>query len=115
MSTFLESLNNHAELAGLEISLVQPLDEEGVGFYAKIPVELQLRGRYHELAKFFYNVGRLERIINIENISLTQNVPDRSEAGGEEAEVLIKARVLATTFRALGEDAPPAERAESDG
>lgn len=104
MSSFLESLNNHAELAGLEIALVQPLDEEGVGFYAKIPVELELRGRYHELAKFFYNVGRLERIINIENISFTEESDRGSGSEGDESEVLINAHVLATTFRALGEN-----------
>lgn len=102
MSTFLESLNNHAELAGLEIALVQPMDEEGVGFYAKIPVELQLRGRYHELAKFFYNVGRLERVINLENITLSL---DSGQAGGsedtEEGDIILGARVLATTFRSL--------------
>ncbi len=104
MSSFLESLNNHAELAGLEISLVQPLDEEGVGFYAKIPVELNLRGRYHELAKFFYNVGRLERIINLENISLTRDTRERASDDEGESAVMVNARVMATTFRALGED-----------
>lgn len=104
MSNFLESLNNHAELAGLEIALVQPLDEEGVGFYAKIPVELHLRGRYHELAKFFYNVGRLERVINIENISFSPQQSDSSnEEGGDTNDVILGAQVLATTFRALEE------------
>jgi type IV pilus assembly protein PilO len=102
MSSFLESLNNHAELAGLEIALVQPMDEEGVGFYAKIPVELRLRGRYHELAKFFYNVGRLERVINFENISLTLDRERGREATDtEEGDIILGARVLATTFRSL--------------
>lgn len=101
MSSFLESLNNHAELAGLEIALVQPMDEEGVGFYAKIPVELQLRGRYHELAKFFYNVGRLERVINLENINLTLDSGRDRGGDTEEGDIILGARVLATTFRAL--------------
>jgi type IV pilus assembly protein PilO len=77
------------------------MDEEGVGFYAKIPVELRLRGRYHELAKFFYNVGRLERVINLENINL--NLDTRRERGSdtEEGDIILGAQVLATTFRAL--------------
>jgi type IV pilus assembly protein PilO len=105
MSSFLDSLNNHAELAGLEIALVEPRDEEGEGFYAKIPVELELQGRYHELAKFFYNVGQLERIINIENINLERAPAQTQEAAEEgESDVIIKAKVLATTFRALGEE-----------
>lgn len=113
MSSFLDALNNHAELAGLQIDLVRPLEEEGVGFYAKIPVELNVRGRYHDLAKFFYNVGQLERVINIENINLTQAAaaPSSGESAGTIEEVLIEARVLATTFRALSETeaAPPQE------
>lgn len=107
MSSFLENLNNHAELAGLEIALVQPLDEEGVGFYAKIPVELRLRGRYHEIAKFFYNVGRLERVINIENINFRASA-SRSSAEAEEAgdeDIILDASVLATTFRAVESEA----------
>jgi type IV pilus assembly protein PilO len=111
MSSFLESLNNHAELAGLEIALVQPLDEEGAGFYAKIPVELHLKGRYHELAKFFYNIGRLERVINVEDISFASSSKRGEPAEGED-EVRVNAQVLATTFRALeGSDSEaPAKR-----
>jgi type IV pilus assembly protein PilO len=108
MSTFLESLNNHGELAGLEIALVQPLDEEGVGFYAKIPVELHLRGRYHEVAKFFYNVSRLERVINIENISFrprTEGSSSETDSGGDTEAIILDVRVLATTFRALEDQA----------
>jgi len=105
MSSFLDSLNNHAELVGLEIALVQPLDEEPMGFYAKIPVELHLRGRYHELSKFFFEVGQLERIINIENIDLEVGEASQAEAAeGGSRDVLINAKVLATTFRALAED-----------
>ena len=112
MSSFLESLNNHAELAGLQISLVQPLEEEGVGFYAKIPVELHLKGRYHELAKFFYNVGRLDRVINIENIFFTPESRESSSDGegpGNDGSTLIKAEVLATTFRALEDESSSEE------
>jgi type IV pilus assembly protein PilO len=106
MSSFLENLNNHAELAGLEIALVQPLDEEGVGFYAKIPVELRLRGRYHEIAKFFYNVGRLERVINLENINFTMSTRTGTDAEeNEEEDIILEASVLATTFRAIETEA----------
>ncbi len=115
MFTFLESLNNHAELAGLEIALVQPLEEEGVGFYAKIPVELHLRGRYHELAKFFYNVGRLERVINVENISFVLQPEGQGDDENENTDILISAEVLATTFRALEDDPEESESAEGGG
>ena len=47
--------------------------------------------RADELAQFAYEVGKLERIINIENIELT----DPKIEGDE---IHVKARCLATTF-----------------
>jgi type IV pilus assembly protein PilO len=60
--------------------------------HVRIPVNLSIRGRYHQVAKFFYNVSRLERAINMENIRLTD-----PELVGDE--VRLKVEVLATTFR----------------
>ena len=37
-------------------------------FFAKVPMKLTLAGKFHQVAKFFYGVGQLDRIINIENI-----------------------------------------------
>ena len=44
-----------------------------------MPVALAIRGRYHELAKFFYNISRLERAINMEDLSLS-TVAERRRA-----------------------------------
>lgn len=96
MSSFLNSLNTQAELVGLEILSVKPRKEEPSKYYSRIPVELSLNGTYHQLAKFFYLVGNLDRIINIENISLQFNK-------FEESNVVLTANVLATTFRAVAE------------
>ncbi len=100
MDSFLEALNGNAELAGLHLESTVPADEEPEDFYARVPVALRLRGRYHQVAKFFYNVSRLDRIINMENISILE---PELVAG----EVVIRANVLATTFRALRPDERP--------
>ena len=96
MSSFLNSLSAQAELVGLEILSVKPRKEEPSKYYSRIPVELSLTGTYHQLAKFFYLVGNLDRIINIENISLQFNRYEESNA-------VLTAHVLATTFRAVAE------------
>jgi type IV pilus assembly protein PilO len=88
----LAELNRIAELSGLQIATVEPSKETGQEFYFKIPVKLELKGRYHQLAKFFYNVSRLQRAINMENIKLA--APKRV---GED--VVLEVSVLATTFR----------------
>jgi type IV pilus assembly protein PilO len=107
MSSFLENLNAQAELVGLEILSVKPMAEEAARYYARIPVQLKLRGAFHQLSKFFYLVGNLDRIINIENINFGKGEMDDSG-------VILTAEVLATTFRSVeaGGEAPGAKTAK---
>ncbi|MDD5307846.1 MAG: type 4a pilus biogenesis protein PilO [Deltaproteobacteria bacterium] len=94
MSSFLADLNAQAELVGIEILSIRPMVEQPAQYYARIPVDLRIRGNYYQLAKFFYLVGNLDRIINIENINFTGATMDESA-------VTIDAAVMATTFRAV--------------
>lgn len=96
IAAFLQDLNRLSELSGLQMTLVEPRPEEAQEYYVRIPVNLKLAGRYHQLAKFFYNVSRLERAINMENVHLTEPV-----VVGDE--VRLSVDVLATTFRRPGE------------
>lgn len=66
-------LSNIAGLAkdnGLEVKEFKPGKEDPQGFYAKVPVALKLTGSYHEMALFCQAVSNLDRIVNIEDISL---------------------------------------------
>src|SRR5687768_7734502 len=65
IAAFLQDLNRLSELSGLQMQLVEPRPEELQEYYVRIPVNLKVQGRYHQLAKFFYNVSRLERAINM--------------------------------------------------
>jgi len=64
-------------------------------------MKVTLVGRYHQVAKFFYGVGQLDRIINMENISLT----DPKLQGDD---VVVKAEALATAFRSVADAKPGA-------
>ncbi len=98
MPSFLNNLNTVADLTGLEILAVKPLEASPEKYYARIPVELTLRGNYLQFSKFFYQVGKLDRIINLENLNFTR--PEITESG-----VQLNVVVLATTFRALESEA----------
>lgn len=99
IASFLSQLHEQSEIAGLDLTLIQPLEEESSEIYIKIPVRLELKGEFHEITKFFYNVGKLERIINMENINLENSSTDNPET-------ILTTKVLATTFRALEEEEP---------
>jgi type IV pilus assembly protein PilO len=95
--SFLSSIQSVANVSGVSLTAWTPQEEVPEQFYARVPMALELSGRYHQVAKFFYGVGQLDRIINMENISLTN---PKVEDGDE---VLVSVRVLATAFRALDE------------
>lgn len=91
---FLSSVQNVANVAGVSLTAWSPIAEAPEQFYARVPMRVELTGRYHQIAKFFHGVGQLDRVINMENISLTD-----PKLVGED--VLLKAIGLATAFRAL--------------
>lgn len=104
-AAFLRDLNRLAELSGLDIRLVEPRPEQPQQHYVRLPVNLRLAGRYHQLARFFYNVSRLDRLISMENIELSD---PRAESEDDPADsgVVIDVHVLATTYRRPAPEQP---------
>jgi len=90
---FLSAIQNVANVAGVDLVAWTPTTEVPEQFYVRVPMKLEIAGRYHQIAKFFYGVSQLDRIINLENVRL-----DHPEVKGED--VLVHAEVLATAFRA---------------
>jgi type IV pilus assembly protein PilO len=56
-------------------------------------MKLTLSGKFHQVAKFFYGVGQLDRIINIEDIHIR-----KADGKGNPDDVDVEC--LATAFRA---------------
>jgi type IV pilus assembly protein PilO len=98
--TFLQSLHAQGELAGLNILTFEQQAEVKLNFYAKIPVKMSISGTYHQINKFFYSVGQLKRIVNIQDVNFETPTP------GEQG-VLLKATFVASTFRFIAPQAPP--------
>jgi type IV pilus assembly protein PilO len=68
--SLLTSISRSGQDVGLEFLLFEPKSEIRKEFYAEIPVAMQVRGGYHDLAIFFDKVARLSRIVNIKNIEM---------------------------------------------
>lgn len=100
MASFLQNVNQQAEIAGLKVMSVIPVEEQNQPYYARVPVRLEVSGRFHQLAKFFAGIGRLDRIINVENIEMG------TPKTGDNEETTLSARCLTTTFHALAKPAP---------
>jgi len=68
--SLLTSISRSGQDVGLEFLLFEPKPEVRKEFYAEIPVAMQVKGGYHDLAIFFDKVARLSRIVNIRNIKM---------------------------------------------
>lgn len=69
----LTSISKSGQEVGLEFLLFEPKAESRREFYAEIPVAMNIRGDYHNLAVFFDKVARLSRIVNIQNITINRS------------------------------------------
>jgi type IV pilus assembly protein PilO len=70
ISSLLTNISKSGQDSGLEFLLFQPNSDESTDFYAEIPVLIQVKGGYHNLALFFDRVSRLSRIVNIKDIDI---------------------------------------------
>src|SRR2546423_13580549 len=66
----LMNISNKARESGLDILSFRPKTENPQEFYAEIPVDVTVRGGFHSLVGFFDEVGRLNRLVNINNIDM---------------------------------------------
>jgi len=76
--------------AGLEFELFKPGNEVPRDFYAEFPINLRVRGSYHELGNFVSGVAALPRIVTIHDLSMKK---------GNEGELVMTA--TANTYRYL--------------
>jgi len=92
----LSSISSAGRDSGLEILSFRQRSEQLKDFYAEVPVDVAVRGNYHQVANFFDRVGQLDRIVNVGDINM--QAPQRQ---GDD--MIIDTLCSATTFRFLDE------------
>ncbi len=103
MPSFLSSIENTAKLSGVTLTSYKPEDEIVDEYYVRVPMSLDLVGRFHQIARFFYGVGQLDRVINIEDIQMTV-VERAAKKEGEADNIVLRVSCMATAFRAKKND-----------
>lgn len=93
--------------AGLEFKSFIPQPEVKKGFYAEVPINIALNGGFHELAKFFDELSRLDRIVNVQNFSV-DNVQVRPNS------IELQISGVATTFRFVSDEELAADQAAAN-
>ncbi len=84
--------------AGLEIKKFKPSAEEKKGFYAELPIALEISGSFHQLATFISGIAALPRIVTIRGMRLAPRDKEETLNGK------LNMTATATTYRYLQED-----------
>jgi type IV pilus assembly protein PilO len=98
VSSLLKQVSDLAIKSGLKILLWKPEQRRthSSGIVYEIPVRVELEASYHNLGYFFSNITKLNRIINISDIKLSDPKPEKNNA-------ILKISFTATTFSAIPE------------
>lgn len=66
----LEDITNTGLGTGLQIDRIGLQPEVSQEFYVELPIEIEVRGTYHDLASFVSGVASLPRIVTLHNFSI---------------------------------------------
>lgn len=86
---------------GLDFVLFKPQKEKPVDFYAELPINITVKGTYHELGEFVSDLAALPRIVTIDDVDIT-----KADKGDR-----LTMTALARTYRYLDESGAPATAA----
>ncbi|MGZ5123727.1 MAG: type 4a pilus biogenesis protein PilO [Burkholderiales bacterium] len=99
MDALLTDINQAGLGRGLQFELFKPATEETVrDFYAELPITIKISGSYHDIGAFASDIGKLSRIVTLNDISLSS---------GKDALIM---DATAKTFRYLDDDEIAAQR-----
>ena len=56
--------------AGLEFELFQPTAEVSKSFYAELPIQVEVKGSYHQLGTFVSGLAALPRIVTVHDVTI---------------------------------------------
>ncbi|MFZ5433662.1 MAG: type 4a pilus biogenesis protein PilO [Calditrichota bacterium] len=77
MEGLLKNITLAGQKQGIEFLLFRPLDPIERPYYWENPIQIKTLSDYHELGEFLSEVAALDRIVNVNNLKLTDYKPRR--------------------------------------
>lgn len=92
MPRLLTDISAEGQSAGLEFLTFKPLAAVPQDFYSEIPIDIQVRGPYHNMGRFLDQVSKLNRIVSVSNVKIS--APSKSEG-----EILLNSTCRLITYQ----------------
>ena len=99
MARLLSDINQAGVGRGLQFELFKPGQEVVRDYYAELPIEIKVTGRYNDIGAFAADMANLPRIVTLNNISVIT---------GKDG--VLQMDAVAKTFRYLDQDELSAQR-----
>lgn len=100
IDALLTDINQAGLGRGLQFDLFKPASDESMrDFYAELPISIRITGNYHDIGAFASDVGKLSRIVTLNDIALSP---------GKDNTLILDA--TAKTFRYLDDEEIAAQR-----
>ena len=99
MDALLSDINQAGLGRSLQFELFRPGSVAVKEYYAELPIEVRVTGRYHDMGSFASDIANLSRIVTLNNLEIT---PVRDNT--------LSLKASARTFRYLDQDEVAAQR-----
>lgn len=104
MDALLTDINQAGLGRGLQFELFKPAASETQrDFYAELPITVKLTGTYHDIGAFASDIGKLPRIVTLNDIELAPGKATGIKTTGKGGDTLVL-NATAKTFRYLDEE-----------
>ena len=94
MDGLLTDINQAGLGRGLEFELFKPGQEAVADFYAEMPIQLRIKGSYHDVGAFATDISKLSRIVTLNDLSITPLNKDTKDS-------VLVLEAVAKTYRYL--------------
>jgi type IV pilus assembly protein PilO len=94
--------------SGVEFTLFRPLPSKPAQYHTEDPIEIRVRGGYHQIGAFLAELANLDRIVNVTDLEIT-SPKDREEG------ITAEAGFVASTYTLGGTGVPPEQAKQEQG
>ena len=94
MDGLLTDINQAGLGRGLEFELFKPGQEVVADFYAEMPIQIKIKGNYHDIGAFATDVSKLSRIVTLNDLTITPMNKDVKDS-------VLSMEAVAKTYRYL--------------
>jgi type IV pilus assembly protein PilO len=94
MDGLLTDINQAGLGRGLEFDLFRPGQETVAEFYAEMPIQIKIRGNYHDIGAFATDISKLSRIVTLNDLTI-------APIGKDSKDTMLSLDATAKTYRYL--------------